>query len=120
MQETQPKATRQKLGYAAAVVVVMGLFCWYANADSAWANQTIAPAPGSTGIVTHVLRSEVRATRVIVIDPESRVMTVYEIGQEKAEIKLLSSRKFSYDMQMPGYNSVDPTPEDIKKSLENH
>jgi hypothetical protein len=120
MQETQPKATRQKLGYAAAVVVVMGLFCWYANADSAWANQTIAPVPGSTGIVTHVLRSEVQPTRVIVIDPESRVMVVYEIGQEKAEIKLLSSRNFSYDMQMLSYNSVDPTPEDIKKSLENH
>ena len=95
-----------------------GLFCWYANAETVWANQAIVPATGSTGLVTHVQQSEGGPTRVIVIDPALRVMAVYEIGREKAEIKFLSSRNFSYDMQMLGFNSVDPSPEDIKKSLE--
>ena len=119
MQDTQPRATRQTVGYVAMVTVVSaGLFCWYANAEAAWANQADFPATGSTGLVTHVLQIEGRQTRVIIIDPALRVMMVYEIGREKAKIKLLSSRNFSYDMQMLGYNSVDPSPEDIKKILD--
>ena len=107
------------MGYVAtATVVVAGLFCWYANAEAAWANQAISPAIGSTGLVAHVLQIDGRPTRVIIIDPALRVMAVYEIGREKAEIKLLSSRNFSYDMQLLGYNSVDPSPEDVKKMLE--
>ncbi len=120
MQDTQPRATRQTVGYVATavVLVVVGLFCWYANAEMAWANQATAPATGSTGMIAHVQQIDGRSTRVIVIDPELRVMAVYEIGREKAEIKLLSSRDFSYDMQLLGYNSVDPSPEDVKKMLE--
>ena len=120
MQDTQPRATRQTVGYVATavVLVVVGLFCWYANAEAAWANQAIAPATGSTGLIAHVQQIDGRSTRVIVIDSELRVMAVYEIGREKAEIKLLSSRNFSYDMQLLGYNSVDPSPEDVKKMLE--
>jgi hypothetical protein len=45
-------------------------------------------------------------------------MTVYEIGREKGEIKFLSSRNLSYDMQMLGFNTTDPSPEDVKKTLE--
>jgi len=118
MQETQLVAKSRTVGYLAAVVVAVGLFCLYANGEKALANQTIAPVAGSNGIVTHVLESEGRPTRVILIDPASRVMAVYEIGREKAEIKWLSSRNFSYDMQMIGHNSVDPAPEDVKKMLE--
>jgi hypothetical protein len=123
MQERQPRARRQvlnnvALGYVAAVAVVVGMVCWFANAELALANQAVPPAIGSPGMITHVLRSEVQPTRVIVIDPELRVMAVYEIGREKAEIEFLSSRNFSYDMQMLGYNSVEPTPESIKKMLE--
>ena len=118
MQDTQPRTTRQTVGYVATVVVVAGLCGWYANAEMVWANQAIAPATGSTGLIAHVQQIDGRPTRVIVIDPELRVMAIYEVGREKGEIKLLSSRNFSYDMQMLGYNSVDPSPEDIKKSLE--
>ena len=120
MQDTQPRATRQTVGYVATavVLVVVGLYCWYASAEMAWANQATVPATGSTGMIAHVQQIDGRSTRVIVIDPELRVMAVYEIGREKAEIKLLSSRDFSYDMQLLGYNSVDPSPEDVKKMLE--
>ena len=100
------------------VVVVAGLLGWYANVETASANQAVVPAIGATAVVSHVLETEGRPTRVIVIDPARRVMAVYEIGREKAEIGLLSSRNFSYDMQLLGHNSVDPSPEDVKKMLE--
>lgn len=117
MQREQTRVTRRMAGYAViGGLVATGIFCWYA--ETAWANQTIAPAVSSAGIVAHVQQIEGRPTRVIVIDPATRVMAVYEIGREKAEIKLLSSRNFSYDMQMLGYNSVDPSPEEIKKTLD--
>jgi hypothetical protein len=69
-------------------------------------------------MISHVLEVEGRSTRVIVIDATLRVMTVYEIGREKGEIKFLSSRNLSYDMQMLGFNTTDPSPEDVKKTLE--
>ena len=110
---------RQTLGCVAAVAVaVAGLVCWNADAQEARASQAVAPAAGATGMIAHVQEIEGRPTRVIVIDPALRVMAVYEIGREKAEIKFLSSRNMSYDMQMLGFNSVDPSPEDIKKTLE--
>lgn len=118
MQETQPRETSQKVGYVAAAVVIAGLVCWYANTETVWASQAAAPDSGSARLVTHLLQDEGGPTRVVVIDPSLRVMAVYEIGREKAEIKFLSSRNFSYDMQLLGHNSVDPLPEDVKKMLE--
>jgi hypothetical protein len=119
MQERQPRTTRQTFANVAVVAVVVGTFCWYASTELALANQAAPPAIGASGMITHVLQSAVQPTRVIVIDPQLRVMAVYEIGREKAEIKLLSSRNFTFDMQMLGYNSVEPTPEAIKKLLDN-
>lgn len=103
---------------AAAAVAAAGVFCWYADAHTAEASQPTALASGTAGMISHVLEAEGRSTRVVVIDPTLRVMAVYEIGREKGEIKFLSSRNLSYDMQMLGYNSTDPSPEDIKKTLE--
>ena len=118
MRKSQPGPIRQSICLAAVAVVVMALFNWYADAEAAWANQSISPGLGATGFVTHVQEGEGRPTRVIVIDPQQRVMAVYEIGREKAEIRFLSSRNLSYDLQMLSFNSLDPSPEDIKKTLE--
>jgi hypothetical protein len=119
MQERRPRATRRAIVYVAALAVLAGMFCWYEDVESALANQAAPPAIGSPGMITHVLQSEAQPTRVIVIDPQLRVMAVYEIGMEKAEIEFLSSRNFTYDLQMLYHNSVEPTPESIKKMLEN-
>jgi hypothetical protein len=103
---------------AAAAIAAAGLFCWYADAHMARASQPMNLATGGSGMTAHVVEAEGRSPRVIVIDPALRVIAVYEIGREKGEIKFLSSRNMSYDMQMLGFNSVDPSPEDIKKTLE--
>ncbi len=119
MRVKQPQTRHKILGCLATVAVAAaGLFCWYADAHTAQASQPTALASGVTGMISHVLDVEGRSSRVIVIDPALRVMAVYEIGREKGEIKFLSSRNLSYDMQMLGFNSTDPSPEDIKKTLE--
>lgn len=119
MQTYQESTQRKILGYAAAVAVVAaGWFCWHADAEWAWASPPISLAAGSPGMISHVQEIDGRSTRVIVIDSAQRVMAVYEVGREKGEIKFLSSRNMTYDMQMLGHNSTDPSPEDIKKSLE--
>ena len=119
MPEKQPKATRATVWCVAAGVVGVTafLFC-HTDAEPTWANQSMSLEAGSTGMVVHVQEDESRPTRVIVVEPQLRVMAVYEIAQEKAQIKFLSSRNLTYDLQMLGFNSVDPSPEDIKKSLE--
>ncbi len=97
-----------------------GLLGWSWVSDSgngAWANQPLGVADGSA-LVSHVLHEDGRPTRVIVIDSQRRVLAVYEISKEKGEIKFLSSRNLSFDLQMLGYNTVDPKPEEIKRNLE--
>jgi hypothetical protein len=109
---------RMFLGCAAAAVAAVGWFCWHVDAEQAWANQPTPLAAGSPGMIAHVQETEGRPTRVIVLDSAARVLAVYEVGREKGEIKFLSSRNLNYDLQMLGFNSVDPSPEDIKKTLE--
>jgi hypothetical protein len=120
MTEKKVPVQRLVLGCAAALAVAAaGWLCWHADAEVAWAaGQPMLSPAGAAGMIAHVLESETRPTRVIVLDPAQRVMAVYEVGRDKGEIKFLSSRNLSYDMQMLGYNSVDPSPEDIKKTLE--
>ena len=119
MPEKQPRATRATTWFVAVGFVAAGVLLFYqADAEPTWARQPTSLATGSTGMVTHVQQREGRPTRVIVIDPQQRVMAVYEIAQEKAEIKFLSSRNMTYDLQMLGFNSTDPSPEEIKKTLE--
>ncbi len=88
-----------------------------------WDGQTAEAAPllpggvSGTGIITHVQDVDGRPLRVIVIDPATRVMGVYDISRDTGEIQLKSVRDFSADLQMLEFNSGAPSPADIKNSI---
>ena len=107
------------LGLLAALAIAF--LIWSGpNQDQPQANAAAAVPMelGSGGFVAHVLESEGRPPRVIFIDGQRRVLAVYEIGREKGEVKFVSSRNLSYDLQMMGFNTAKPLPEEIKKQLQ--
>ncbi len=89
-----------------------------------WNWQLASAAPvmpaGMTGngLITHVQDIDGRPLRVIVIDPATRVMGVYDISRDTGEIQLKSIRDMSADLQMLEFNSGAPSPADIKNSIQ--
>lgn len=70
------------------------------------------------GLISYVRTSENASTSVILIDPAQQVMGVYHIDRNSGEIKLMSVRKFSWDLGMSDYNTSSPLPEEIHKGLQ--
>lgn len=106
---------RQTFIYAiAAAVIILG---WSATAQPTLRRDG-AGSVTTPGLIAHFLPEEGRATAVTVIDPQTKVMSVYHIGRENGQIQLKSVRPLQWDMEMTGYNTADPTPQEIRAGLE--
>ncbi|MCA9233158.1 MAG: hypothetical protein KDA57_21100 [Planctomycetales bacterium] len=114
------QASRKKAFWcvAAIVGVAAGWFAWRADSQPVLANQFSATASVPGGLITHVVGVEGRLTRVVVVDPQARVMGVYDIGQEKGEIQLKSVRRIAADLQLLEFNTGDPLPTEIQNRLD--
>lgn len=71
------------------------------------------PEPG--GLIAILLSRSEAGDRIAVIDPRTRAMAVYQIGQG---IRLESQRPLHWDLQMSGFNSEGPSPEEVRLGLE--
>ncbi|MCA9120737.1 MAG: hypothetical protein H6822_32645 [Planctomycetaceae bacterium] len=66
------------------------------------------------------LNSDVEEGRqqVVVIDPKSRVMSVYHIDHASGVISLKSVRNFYADLLMDEFNTESPLPKEIRAILD--
>ena len=55
---------------------------------------------------------------VTVIDPQQRVMAIYQVDRATGKITPKSIRNFTWDLQMIEYNSGNPLPQDIRSGLQ--
>jgi len=56
--------------------------------------------------------------QITVIDPASRVMSVYHIELATGKVTLKSVRKIHWDLEMSDFNAVSPLPREIRTLLE--
>ncbi len=56
--------------------------------------------------------------QLTVIDPQTRVMSVYHIDVTSGAITLKSVRNIHWDLQMSEFNGVSPLPREIRALLE--
>ena len=54
---------------------------------------------------------------VTVVDPRTRVMSVYHVDAKSGEIVLKSVRNIHWDLQMIEFNAVSPLPREIRSQL---
>ena len=104
---------------AALAVLAIVLGVWRVDSQAAQAGQnTNVRHPAYGGLITHVLDQAGRDSRVICIDPQTRTMGVYDVGQENGEIQLKSVRRISADLQLLEFNSGEPSPSEIQSRLD--
>lgn len=99
----------------AAAVVILG---WSAGAQTIQQGEPARFGVGSAGLITHFSVSEGRPTQVAILDPQSRVLSVYYISPNDGQIQLKSVRPLTWDFEMNGFNTGDPLPKDIQAGLQ--
>lgn len=56
--------------------------------------------------------------QLTVIDPKTRVLSVYHIDLRSGEVELRCVRNIQWDLQMDNFNTKSPLPQEIKSLLE--
>jgi hypothetical protein len=56
--------------------------------------------------------------QITIIDPVSRVMSVYHIEPKSGEIVLRAVRNVTWDMEMTVFNGTSPLPQEIRSQLQ--
>ena len=53
-----------------------------------------------------------------IVDPRTRVVSVYQIDLNKGEIALRGVRNIHWDLQIDEYNGVSPSPAEVRSLIE--
>ena len=76
-------------------------------------------SPGAQhGLIAHFAAGEGKPHTVAVVDPQQKVLAVLHVDATTGAISLKSVRNLSWDLQMPQFNSDSPSPQDVRRGLE--
>jgi len=102
------------------VALATVLFAWSGDREIATAlAQPSMTSIGGGGLISHFHEDAGSGvTRVIMVDPTQKSMAVYHVATDSGSIQLKSVRSLSVDFQVQDYNSGDPSPIDMKKTLQ--
>jgi hypothetical protein len=82
------------------------------------AAEEVPARPGGGELIAYVTAAEGQPNIVTVIDPRQRVLAVYHVDRTTGEITFKSVRNITWDLQMSGYNTGKPLPEDVRSGLQ--
>ena len=84
------------------------------------AGPLLAASPFDHGgtLITHVTGADGQEQMVTLIDPQQRVIAVYQVDWSTGRITPKSIRNFTWDLQMIEFNSGDPLPQDVRNGLQ--
>lgn len=102
----------------AIAAIAIGL-TWGQVEPTAVQAQINAGGLGAAGLITHFHEDPSGGpTRVIVVDPGLKRMAVYHVPTDSGAIQLKSVRNLTIDLQVQEFNSGDPSPIDMQKTLQ--
>ena len=103
------------LGAAVTTLAAAGL----GLTSEAWAQRGGTIDAGSELITVSAMVGErPRFQQLTVIDPRSRVMSVYHVELESGAITLKSVRNISWDLLLREFNAVNPLPGEIRALMD--
>lgn len=105
------------LGAVASLAVIIGVAGWL-TVDQPVYGRTSTPQPGLGSGLIVVDAQATGGHRLIVVDPDTRALGVYQIDDESGRVELRSVRNIQWDLQMPEFNGAAPLPREIRELLE--
>jgi hypothetical protein len=97
-------------------VVAAAAWCWSATAQTVYTGDP-ALGLGSGELITHFQEQPSGLTVVTIVDPQERILAVYHISQDSAEVKLRAVRNIGLDLRLEEYNGVSPKADEIRRGL---
>ena len=74
--------------------------------------------PGSADALTIAAADTESGQQIVIVDRQSRVMSVYHVERDSGKISLKSVRNMTWDMQMLQWNSQSPLPQEVRTMLQ--
>lgn len=103
----------------AACLAILVIATWALSATNVGFAQKVAPPfPGSSGLLSHVVQLGDTRQQLTLVDPNMRVVAVYQIDLAKGDITLKSVRNVHWDLQMLEFNTAAPLPREIRSMLD--
>jgi hypothetical protein len=103
------------IGLGFALVLVVGAICFAQPPGGGHAVDKATPSGQLMALSAELADGRQQIT---LIDPRTRVMSVYQIDRASGEISLKSVRSVHWDLLMDEFNSDSPTPREIRSLLE--
>ncbi len=75
-------------------------------------------APAEGGLIALSTTVADKHQQLTVIDPKSRVLSVYHVDLASGDVELRCVRNIQWDLQMTYYNGKTPLPQEIQSLLE--
>ncbi len=101
----------------AVLVIALGMVTTGPNPVLAQRSPGAQPAPAGDLLAFATPLGD-QHQQFVVIDPKTRVMSVYHIERASGEIALKSVRQIEWDLQLAEFNGVSPKPREIRLLLE--
>ena len=105
------------LGGLFGASLIVAAFCLAPQQNQVFAER---PAAHSTGgeLVTMSTAAGEGLQQLTVIDPRTRVVSIYHVDTATGEISLKSVRNITWDLQMMEFNAASPLPREVRSMLE--
>src|SRR5436189_1962056 len=87
---------------------------WFASGNSVLAQHVRASSQESDVIALHWTDDAKHHETVVLVDPQRKAMSVYQIDRASGAIALKSVRQCAWDLQMGAFNEIRPFAEEIR------
>jgi hypothetical protein len=77
-------------------------------------NAVRSPLPATAGLIAIGGNAAEGPQQITLIDPQTRVMSVYHVDRVSGEISLRSVRNVRWDLMMDEFNGANPSPREIR------
>lgn len=99
----------------ASLVTVLGV--WWSSIEPVHAAGPHGSMAAGAELLTFSSEIDDHRQQLTVIDPRTKVITVYHVAKDTGEISLRSARNIHWDLQLEEFNSTSPRPREIKLGL---
>lgn len=102
----------------ALIAVLVTAACFVAPAEGVPGGSPLRATSGNSELIVFTLSVDDQRSQVMMVDPATRVMSVYHIDRSTGENELKSVRNCQWDLQMEYFNNRGLLPNQIRSQAE--